>query len=219
MIDLIAHEGAPLTLLGGADVSPSVLKICLNRAEGCVAADGGADTALAAGLHPLAVIGDLDSISPDARKAFSAVLCPVDDPDTTDFEKVLQRIKAPLFLAAGFLGGRLDHTLSVLNTLARYPEQPVILLSEDDVVVLLTTPTRLSLNIGDRIAVLPLDHAVVRTTGLRWELEDMAMHPAGKISSSNEVAARAVTITPRGPVLLTLPLSALDAVIDAVHAR
>ncbi len=219
MLSPIVHEKAPLTLLGGANVSPTVLNICLSRTSLCVAADGGADVALAAGITPLAVIGDLDSLSDAARAALADILHPVADEDTTDFEKVLQRVKAPLILAAGFLGGRLDHTFSVLNTLARYPDAPVILLSEDDAVVLLTAPVTLMLDPGTRLALLPMDDATVTTTGLQWNLRDAAMHPAGAISSSNAVATTNVTIMPSGPVLLTVPLTALDAVTDVVRGR
>ncbi len=219
MFDLIVHETAPFTLLGGADVSPTVLNICLSRAQKIVAADGGADVALSAGLTPLAVIGDLDSLSHAARAAFRDQLHQIDDKDTTDFEKVLQSVQAPLMLAAGFLGGRLDHTFSVLNTLTRYPDKRVILVDETDVVVLLTKPVTLNCPVGTRIALLPMQTAKVTTTGLEWNLDDARMDPTGLVSSSNAVAAPQVTITPAGPVLLTLPLAELDAVIAAVHGQ
>ncbi len=219
MPDLIVHEMAPFTLLGGADVSPTVLKICLSRAPCVVAADGGADTALAAGLSPLAVIGDLDSVGAAARAAFADRLHWIDDTNSTDFEKVLQRTRAPLVLAAGFLGGRVDHTFSVLNTLARYPEAPVVLVNDADAVTLLTRPVTLDLPPNTRLSLLPMEAAEVTTTGLRWNLSAAAMQPAGLISPSNAVAETPVTITPRGRVFLTVPLSALDVVTAAVHGQ
>lgn len=219
MIKPIVHENAPLTLIGGADVSPTVLNICLNHAPGIIAADGGADVALATGRRPLAVIGDLDSISPDTLTTFKAVTHLITEEDTTDFEKVLARCRAPLILAAGFLGGRLDHSFSVLNTLVRFATAPVILVGEDDIVTLLPESADIALPLGTRVALLPMDRALVTTTGLRWNLDAQVLHPAGLVSSSNAAAAPQVTIKAQGPVLLTLPVSALDALIDVVRAQ
>ena len=220
MADPIVHVSSPVTLLGGADLDDNELNICLNLAPSVVAADGGADHALREGLRPLAVIGDMDSISAPARAAFGDVLHRIGEQDTTDFEKCLTRISAPLIMAAGFLGGRLDHTLSVLGVIARLRAVHVVLVARDDVCVLLPQGESLwQLTPGDRAALLPLGPAVVTSAGLRWDLDHRALAPDGMISSSNQVADATVRLTVSGPVLLTLPLAEWAAVTGAVLGR
>ena len=217
MISPIVSKSSPVTILGGADLGTDELNISLSQAPILVAADGGANHALAAGLDVAAVIGDLDSVSKAARAAFADDLHFVDEPDTTDFEKVLSRVDAPLFLACGFLGGRLDHTLAVLNVLLRMNKR-VILLSADDVVFVCPPDVSLTLPVGCRFALLPMGDVRLTTQGLRWDLTDAALHPTGLVSSSNEVATPQVRISAQGPLLITLPLAQLFAAKAAVLA-
>ena len=218
MSQIIVRSPAPVALLGGAQVAPQVLNILQSLTATFVAADGGAAHLLNAGLMPQAVIGDMDSVSDAARQAFGDVFYPSDDQNTTDFQKAIARIEAPVILAAGFLGGRLDHTVSVLNTMARDRLQRVILISDDDVCFLVRpTATRLTLPTGMRVGLLPLGQARVDTTGLRWDIKDKPMAFSGLISTSNETASADITIDATGNLLVTLPLSALDAVIDVVR--
>ena len=220
MSEPIVHVSSPVTLLGGADLDENELNICLKAAPSVVAADGGADHALREGLRPLAVIGDMDSLSDAARAAFADVLHPVAEQETTDFEKCLTRLRAPLIMAAGFLGGRLDHTLAALGVLARLRAHHVVLVARDDVCVLLPEgDSTWQLTPGDRAALLPLGDANVTSRGLRWDLDARRLAPDGMVSSSNEVADRRVHLSVSGPVLLTLPLAAWAAVTGAVRAR
>ena len=113
------------TLLIGNGQTPSVpeLKALALKADFAVAADGGADNALRAGLVPDVIIGDLDSVSPRARKKFSScqwIL--VNDQDNTDLQKALDYLvaqKRKKCTLVGFDGGRMDFTLG--NLLALYP--------------------------------------------------------------------------------------------------
>lgn len=218
MTEPIVHNASPVTLLGGADLDDNQLNICLIAAPSVVAADGGADHALRAGLGPVAVIGDMDSVSPAARAAFSGVLHRVAEQDTTDFEKALSRIAAPLVMAAGFLGGRLDHTLAVLGVLARRGACHVILISDSDACVLLPQgDSAWDLPRDARVALLPLGAARVTSHGLRWDLADAAMAPDGLISSSNQVGQCPVRFHVTGPVLLTVPQAAWRGLVAGVR--
>lgn len=213
---VIVHELAPVTLVGGAEVAPEQLNMALRRAPTLVAADGGADALLAAGLVPQAVIGDMDSLSDAAHAAFEGLLHEIADQNTADFEKCLTAIDAPVILALGFLGGRLDHTMAVLNVLVRHAARPVVLIGPDELCFLAPQgEVQLSLPMGARVALLPMDHVQVKTQGLRWDI-DARYHPAGAISTSNEAAAAQVTIRCDGPLLITLPPEALEAALAVV---
>lgn len=220
MLEIIVRSPSPIVLLGGAQIAPEVLNILQSYTTTFVAADGGAAHLLKTGLKPQAIIGDMDSVSAVVRQAFGDVFHPFDDQNTTDFQKAMQRIESPVILSVGFLGGRLDHTLSVLNTIARDALINVILVSEDDVCFLARPKaTRLSLPIATRIGLLPLGDVRITTHGLRWDIDDAVMALDGFISTSNETAQNDVTIQATGKLLITLPLSALDIAIGVVHAK
>ena len=104
------HSDLPVTLLGAGPVYPNDIKEILKIAPGLVAADGGAATALEAGRVPDLVIGDFDSLPHSTGESLPKDrLLHVTEQDSTDFEKCLARITAPLILALGFTGARIDH--------------------------------------------------------------------------------------------------------------
>ena len=96
-----------ITLVAGGPVDRTTLRMALKHAPMLVAADGGADRALRHGAEPIAVIGDLDSISDAARTRLGAGrLHHVAEQETTDLDKCLRSIKARFILAIGVTGGR-----------------------------------------------------------------------------------------------------------------
>ncbi|WP_420859295.1 thiamine diphosphokinase [Marivivens marinus] len=212
---MIVSSRAAVTLVGGGHCGPTDINSALRHAPNLVAADGGAGRVLAEGLRPLAVIGDMDSLSAEAHAAFADLLQIVPEQDTTDFEKCLTRISAPLVLGVGFLGGRVDHELAVFNTMTRHAGRAIVLLGSDDVVTLLPPALTLDLSAGSRLSLMPLGPARVWSSGLRWDLSGQDMAPDGFLSISNEVAGP-VMLRCEGPVLLITPRAALAPVVAAV---
>ena len=219
MSDAVVSSLEPVTLIGGADFSDVDLNISLKFAPVIVAADGGANGLVARGPVPQAVIGDLDSLSEDARAAFRAVLHQIEEQDTTDFEKAIMRIKAPAIVALGFTGARLDHTLSVFNVMARYASSPIVLVNDQDAAFVMPAKGTLSLPVGTRVSLMPLARAVVTTQGLRWDATGQAFDPVGHTSPSNITAAPNFSFQATGPVLAVLPRGHLDAALSVVRAR
>lgn len=215
--DSSIHPG--LTLLGAAPCDTRVLSIALTRAPRLVAVDGGADAALAAGLAPERVVGDLDSISPAARRSFADRTDHVAGQDDTDLQKALRLADAPFVLACGFLGRRFDHGLAALTALAGDP-RPVVLLSEDDCLCIAPPVLALDLPPGTRVSLWPLAEATGRSAGLRWPIDGLVLRPTGPIGTSNRAADRPdgpVRLALRGgPVALIVPLGALDALLAAL---
>ena len=137
--ETIVSTSRPVCLVGGASATNADISNVLQLVAGFVAVDSGADTLLRAGITPIAVVGDLDSLSQTARDTFANLLCQIDEQSTTDFEKALTRVAAPAIIALGFTGGRMDHILSVLNVMSRFPDKPVLLTDRDDVSFLRAT--------------------------------------------------------------------------------
>ncbi len=214
---LIVDLDEAVTLIGGGPIVAELLTLARTVAPRIVAADGGAGVVLATGAVPEAIIGDMDSLDPKARAAFADRLYHIAEQETTDFEKCLARIAAPLVIGVGFLGGRMDHSLASLNVLARHRDRAVILLNEADVCCMVPAGgMRLSLPVGARLSLLPLGSARLWTEGLRWNVDGAEMTPDGFISISNESAGK-VRIRAEGPMLLAVPLGGFEAVVSSVQ--
>lgn len=212
---MIVHSSAPIVLIGGAAATETALDAALSLSDRVVAADGGAATAMARRLSPEAVIGDFDSLSPDLR----AVL-PVDiqhhvpEQDSTDFEKCLMRLNAPLILGVGFSGARLDHQLAVCNALVRYPGKRCILIGDDDIVFLAPPELALDLAPGTRVSLFPMGAVEGRSTGMNWPIDGLILTPDGQISTSN-FAIGPVGLNVTAPKLLViLPVAEVGPVAD-----
>ena len=79
-----------LLIGNGEKVSARLLKKLAAQADYVLAADGGANHALACGITPDGVIGDLDSVSPRVRRALQDTpFIHLKRQDNTDFEKAL----------------------------------------------------------------------------------------------------------------------------------
>lgn len=206
-----------VTLLGGADPSPDCIATALRHAPMMVAADGAANHAISAGYVPDRVVGDLDSLSDDARARIPADRIEhVGEQDTTDFEKCLTRIDAPLVLATGVTGRRLDHALAVLNTLVRHQTRPCIVFDDHDVIFAAPPKIRLDLEAGTRVSLFPLARVTGRSEGLYWPINGLDFSPDSQIGTSNR-ATGPVDLTFHIPgMLIILPRAALDVSLRAL---
>lgn len=218
----IVRTSSMVTLIGGGRVNAPGLEAALSRAPVLVAADGGADAALALGRRPRAVIGDMDSLG-DARSALpQEALIPVFEQDTTDFEKAVRRIDAPGILAVGFSGRRLDHELAVLNTLVRPGAPPCIVLGETDIVFSAPRDAVLDLDLpaGSRLSLFPMGPVAGTSDGLAWPIDGLAFAPDGAIGTSNRVTRGQVRLWfDRPGMLVIVPLAALDAALTTLAPR
>lgn len=208
-----------VTLVGAGPVRHSVLRRALGLGPIAIAADGGA-SALAKLGHPIhAIIGDLDSIDITENWLNSGVaIHRIDEQETTDFEKCLYSLEAPLILAVGFVGGATDHALAAMNAVFAYENKRIILLGDADLTFICPEELVLELPVGCRISLFPLvEVAGLVSQGLRWNVAGMRMRPGGQIGVSNVVSQSSVKLAfdKRG-VLVTLPIDQLPAVAAAL---
>ena len=216
---VIVNHSEPVTLVGGAELRSDDLNIALAIAPRVVAADGGANHLLSMGITPDAIYGDFDSISDKARTKFSDRMHHIACQNTTDFQKVLNHTNAPVFIAVGFLGQRLDHTFAALHAAALRPDLRIVFINEDEAVCILNDQSvQMQLPKGSPFSVLPLGQARVHTSGLKWDLDDAPLSMKGAISSSNETENTDVEVTVQGTVAITCPKSQLVAAVRAMQA-
>ena len=181
-----------------------------------VAADGGGDVVLPAGRRFAAVIGDMDSLlDPDALRARGTALHRIAEQDSTDLEKCLLRIAAPLILGLGFLGGRIDHHLAAMNALVRHSAQPVILIGGGDLCFLCPPEFAFDARAGARVSLFPMRPLRgVLSEGLRWSLAGLEMAPDGRVGTSNIASGGPVRLGFDAPgMLVILPVGMLDEVV------
>lgn len=217
MFAKIVHTPLGVTLVGGGPVSTDDLEAALALAPLAVAVDGGADTLLQAGQVPQAVIGDFDSLSAQGRAEIPAErLFRIEEQDSTDFDKALSRINAPLIVGVGFMGARADHQLAAFNALVTNAAQPCVLIGASEIVLHL--PARLSLDLapGDTVSLFPMSQVTGRSRGLEWAIDGLIFAPDGRIGTSNRALGR-VEIETDGPGLLALlPRARLSMVARAL---
>lgn len=178
------------------------LKPLARQADFILAADGGAGAALAAGVRPDAVIGDLDSISPAARRALADTpFIAIKRQDNTDLEKALDWLTAQSFdecIIVGAAGGRLDFTLGNILSLRPYLKKiKVCLRGENWSLFPLRTGRTFSARPGARLSLLALEPCRgVTLRGVKYPLTQAALGkaPAG-LTLSNEVTAQTVHLS------------------------
>jgi thiamine pyrophosphokinase len=204
------------TLLGGAAVAPPVMYRALKLAPKLYCADAGANTAVAMGIEPVAVVGDMDSITAATRAQLS---CPVlldTDQNTTDFEKILAYAAENVVICLGFLGQRLDHSLAAMNALSKFPSKRAILVGEEDICFLSPPDMQISARKGDRVSLFPMRESRGKSRGLHWPLDPHVFHPHAQTATSNRATGDEVHLYEvSGAMLVILPLSYLESVAES----
>ena len=166
-----------------------------------MAVDGGLHTCLRYGTEPDLLIGDFDSISEHTRSQLSKTL-QIHTPDQrkSDLEKALEYLfqegnDATTITVCGALGKRLDHTLTNICLLCRYPGK-VKFESDTEWSMALPLSSTLTCENGQILSLMPVSssaHGVV-TQGLKWELNGATLDKYF-VSISNVCLGASVSIT------------------------
>lgn len=202
-----------VVLLGGAEVPSRHLRPLVDSNSPLICADGGANTAVEFRLKPDLIVGDMDSFS----GAFDGQVIHLSEQDTTDFEKCLYSVKAPLYMGYGFLGGRVDHELTALSVLVRYPERSVILIGDQDICFCCPKELTLAVPKATRVSIFPMSDTKMRSTGLKWPLDDVVLSPTTRSATSNKASGTSVSLyLDAGDAIVMLPVKHLDAVKRAL---
>lgn len=214
----LASSRSGITIVGSGACSATLLDSALRHAPVLVAANGGCRIALRHGRFPDHVIGDADSLAhEDGGRIPPNRLHRIDDQETTDFDKCVRLVSAPLIIGTGVLTPRLDHGMACMNTMLRNPSQPIVLLGESEIITLVQPEMKVKLPTGSRVSLVPLVDTKVWSTGLKWPLEGMMLSMSGKIGTSNESVSTWVGLRVDGPgLLLMVSTGNLDVIVDAL---
>jgi len=227
----IGLERRALILLN-TPLHEDLLRASWERSRLRICADGAADKLLAMALpsfKPDLICGDLDSVGASTMQHYSALGVEVigmrNDQDTTDLSKALNEAsrrgcdEAVVLGQFSGLGGRLDHTFGIIQSLflAQAPLGPfrkVLCVSNEATMQLLLPESGPKQTIesveGCSCGLVPIAGTCneVTTTGLAWDLTKDRLGFGGLVSTSNQVALDEVVVTSDNPLLWTMAFPA-----------
>ena len=207
-----------VVVIGGGPLSSRAVTDVLPDAT-IIAADSGLDHAVAAGLRPTVLIGDLDSISAHGKMWAYAHELEIDqhpvDKGSTDTELAFIRAaatEADTLLVFGAAGDRFDHALGTIAALgnpilARF--ETIRLALDDTTIYVLHAGRSVALDLvqDSSFSLLALHGACrgVQVTGARWSLTDASFEPSSTLGISNETTGLLHVAVADGILTLVVP--------------
>ena len=157
----------------------------LESAEAVVCCDGALEKFAQhfPGRMPLAVVGDMDSLSEELRQQLSVVLFPESEQDYNDLTKAMRWVlrehpEAEEIVILGATGLREDHTIGNLGLLMEYTrmfdlgERKVSMVSDYGTAFAITDTCDLHLGEGRRVSIFSADNSLrITSRGLQWPLD------------------------------------------------
>lgn len=202
-------------VLGGDPPTPHELKL-LDACDEVVAADGGAKALLQAERPPGLIVGDLDSLDPEAYKWAEALDITIErypqDKDETDGELALERVlekKPDAVMLLGAHGGRTGHFLANLKLLRRCHSLGLdaVMLGHNESIRYLGAGGELALagRAGAVLNLLPVDGPVVFSVeGTRWEAQEVRLEHVSARGLSNEIVSDGASIRCHSGTMLVI---------------
>ncbi len=201
-----------LILCNGEPPGQELLKHYVAQADFIVCTDGALGWALAAGVQPDVVVGDMDSLV-DTPPCETLDFGPHELQENSDAEKALRvalQRGARQIVLLGATGRRLDHTLANIWIAVRYQPQADIQLVDDyGELHIVLQAKQLRTHLGQRVSLLALTpDVIVATEGLRWPLHGAL--EMGTRGLSNEAEAQEIAVQVRRGIVAVILLREQD---------
>lgn len=139
-----------------------------------IAADGAYDKLHSLGIVPIAIVGDMDSIT-KVHNTTQTHFEYVASQESNDFEKCLYYIKNKGYediLILGLEGGLLEHTINNTSIVLKYnADFRLTIYHENRYCFLLRESVTLKLEKDEKLSLIPYPKVRLRTKGLKWELD------------------------------------------------
>ncbi len=180
-----------------------------------ICADGGTRHAMALGVRPDLIIGDMDSADKSQlqklREASVAIEAFSHDKNETDLELAINRaieLKPNQIMIVAALGGRLDQILANITLLSdpRLLESDVRLDDGVEEALLCRDQVDIRGKSGDIVSLIPWQGLVseVETTNLKWPLRKEALYPDKTRGVSNEMISDRASVSIGSGLLLVI---------------
>ena len=178
-----------------------------------IAADGGTRHALALGLTPKTIIGDMDSLPAnfDISKFDDDVILYPQDKNETDLELAIQHaltLSPEQIIIIAALGGRLDQTLANIALTSDLRPATIDLRLDDGIEEVFFCHEQVQINgsSGDIVSLIPWQGEVtgIVTTNLKWRLQDETLYPQKTRGISNEMLDDTATVQIKSGLLLVV---------------
>ena len=170
-----------------------------------IAVDGAANKLSDRQIKYEMIVGDLDSAAPDLLASCACVVH-LPSQDSSDFQKTVAYLKELQLLPSiilGINGGYIDHILHNINIFSKldciFFAPPIIgkVIRSDEV-------QRWTLPVMSKISLIALPSAVVTSSGLKWELDNVELSFFGGSSCFNRIIQRDVRIEVESGEVLVL---------------
>ncbi len=176
-----------------------------------ICADGGLNVAVAAGIEPDVVIGDMDSADPEILKNTDEariIRHPVDKALTDGrlaLDYAVDADCAEIVISCA-LSGIIDHSLANIQMLSSVPADIKVRIMEPDMCVsVITGPASYVINgeKGERVSLLPLSGEVdgITLAGLKYPMNEGHFSIRGMNGISNEMEGDVASVSVKKGVL------------------
>ncbi len=193
----------------------SKVRLLLRTDDYTICADGGMRHALALGVRPDLLIGDMDSAEKaqlgKLQKDGVAVELFPRDKNETDLELAIQRaieLKPEQILIVAALGGRLDQTLANITLLANPRLAGFDIRLDDGVeeIFLCRDQAQVQGRSGDLVSLIPWQGAVsdIQTQNLKYPLQHETLYPDKTRGVSNEMLGDSASVSIGSGLLLVV---------------
>jgi len=174
----------------------------LDSAPGVVCCDGALSKLLAhnPSARPLAVVGDLDSLSEELRAQYSALIVRESEQDDNDLTKAMRWVlrthpEVSEIVILGATGLREDHTIGNLGLLMEYTRlfdldgRKVSMVSDFGTAFAITDTCDLHLGEGRRFSLFSADNTLrISSEGLQWPTDEVVFDAWWKATLNRTVS-------------------------------
>ena len=174
----------------------------LDSAPGVVCCDGALSKLLAhnPSARPLAVVGDLDSLSEELRAQYSALTVRESEQDDNDLTKAMRWVlrthpEVSEIVILGATGLREDHTIGNLGLLMEYTRlfdldgRKVSMVSDFGTAFAITDTCDLHLGEGRRFSLFSADNTLrISSEGLQWPTDEVVFDAWWKATLNRTVS-------------------------------
>ena len=186
-------------------------RILLRDDDFIIAADGGTRHALALGLTPNVIVGDLDSLPSNFEPSTfngEIILYPKDK-NETDLELAIQHaltLNSQEIIILAALGGRLDQTLGNVALISDLRPSTLDLRLDDGLEEVFFCRDTCEINgtPNDLVSLIPWQGEVIGivTSGLKWPLQNETLYPHKTRGISNEMIGETAAVQIKSGLLL-----------------